>query len=492
MAKKDRNKVENTAGPDIPGNGEAVIKGDTKVKLDSHIKFDRLDLMILLIIIVISLGLRIYGLDYPKAVYFDEVHYVPAANDFLKDGAVDRNDIHPPLAKMIIAFFIKIYGDYPLGWRAGSVVFGLLMIVCVYLLALAMFKNRFAPIMASSLLAIDFLHIVQSRIATLDIYIAAFILFGYYFIYMYYDQPPVLSKENERVRPVKYLILSAVFLGCAVAVKISAIAGVGGAFLYALFMHIRENRKHLLKSAGYMIQMIALFTAVLLGVFVLSHVPVFVRMAGQLKKQYAEDPQRAKQKPYISELMSQYKDRITYKRTFKFHYTEKFTHPYLSQMWQWPIVHRPIWYEWTKDPVTGMLHGIVAIGSLLFWWSFIPVLLDMIYRGFKDKDNRVVFILCGYLPLYLFWLSSFSSYQGWHFKGGFFYYMMPCVPFMALGLTETLNDLRDNKIGVTSIVIYCVGLVAFLGFFYPILTGIPIPQHYFDYLMKLNIFKNWI
>jgi dolichyl-phosphate-mannose--protein O-mannosyl transferase len=309
---------------------------------------------------------------------------------------------------------------------------------------------------------------------------------------MYFDQTPVLGKDNERHRPAKYLILAAVFFGFAISVKISAIAGVGGAFIYAVFMHFREHRKKIFKSLGSLMQLTAFFTAIMLGVFVLCHVPIFVRMAGQMKERYAKDPNLQIQKPYGKALMEAYKDRITYKRTFKFHYTEKFTHPYLSQMWQWPIVHRPIWYEWTKDPTTGLLRGIVAIGSLLFWWSFIPVLLDMLYRGFKDKDNRVIFILCGYLPLYLFWLSSFSTFQGLHFKGGFFYYMMPNVPFMALGLTETLNDLRDSKIGIVSIVIYCAGLAAFLAFFYPILAGIPVSQQYFDYLMKLNIFKNWI
>lgn len=430
-----------------------------KIEKD-RVKFKRLDLLILLIILLISGFLRIYGLSFPHKVYFDETHYVPAARSYLQPDKLDPNDIHPPLAKEIMAIFIHFYGDYSIGWRAGSVFFGLLMIVVMYLFGLYFFKSRLSAVIASSLLGIEFLHIVQSRIATLDIYLAFFILGGYYFAWKYYDNKPA---NGEGSRPFIYIIISAAFFGLATSVKLSGLGGAAGAFLFLAIALLREDdRRKYLK----LISIAVAFACVIILVYLATHVPLFLKGL-KFKK-------------------------ILYIKTFKFHYTDEFKHPYLSQMWQWPTMHRPIWYYWDKNEQTGIIRGIIAMGSLLFWWSFLIVLADMLYRAFKEKDLKIIFILCGYLPLYLFWLSSLSNYGGtWHFKGGFFYYMLPCVPFMCLGLTETINDLMDTKLGRVTVWVYFLGLLIFLAAYYPILTGIPITGEYFEKLMRLNIFNSW-
>ena len=593
MAKKSKGKNKEhskSGGVEIVSKPE--IPGDEKKESAKRVRFQTKDAIILLVIILISLAIRIYGLSFPPKVYFDETHYVPAARDYLSQGRIDRNYIHPPLAKEILAGFIRVFGDKPVVWRLPSVLLGLVMIVFMYLLALKMFRNRFAAVVASCLLSFDFLHITQSRIATLDMYIACFIFLGFYYAYTYFDELNLTGDEKaDRNRSYVNVVLSGIFFGMALSVKISAIGGVLGAFAYVVFMLWKEYKGPNVKMLKKLGTLSLLFVISMFIVYFISHVPLFIKDTSKLDTddikswpkfaeklkvhdnaakeqiwsnlsqesrkaleehkfgesmtdahqkiivadlnkmigdttfynpdafkdiQFWDESERLKKKGYsnLSKRDSRrfrrliietiYWDELkhidgivtlkwmTYDRTFKFHYTDKFTHPYLSQMWQWPIVHRPIWYEYDKDQ-NGYTRGIVAIGSLLFWWSFIPVLLDMLYRSFKEKDHRVIFIVCGYLSLYLFWLTSLSHFGGyWHFKGGFFYYMLPCVPFMALGLTETLNDLRDNKIGKVSIAIYSLGIIAFLIFFYPILVGIPISQTYYNYIMKLNIFKNWI
>jgi dolichyl-phosphate-mannose--protein O-mannosyl transferase len=59
------------------------------------------------------------GVSNPDKLYFDEVHYVPAAKQMLNgDSAAPRlNPMHPPLAKQMIALSINVLGDTPLGWR---------------------------------------------------------------------------------------------------------------------------------------------------------------------------------------------------------------------------------------------------------------------------------------------------------------------------------------------------------------------------------------
>ncbi len=421
--------------------------------LEPHTKFDRIDFLLLLGVVLISLFLRIYNLSRPTRMYFDETHYVPAARSYLDPHEIDPNYIHPPLAKEIMAGFISLYGDYSVGWRVGSVVFGILMVIVMYFIGLSMFKNRLGGVLSSLLLGIEFLHIVQSRIATLDIYIAAFILFGYYAAWLYCEKKSII-----------YLALSAIFFGMATSVKISGIGGAFGAFLYITLISKIEKKRWKFEF----VKVSVVFCIIMTVVFVATHIPYLAK---------GGDPSN-----------------MLYIRTLKFHYEDKFEHPYLSQIWEWPTVYRPIWYFWEKDEHTKIIRGIVAIGCLLFWWSFVVMLLlDIIPRAWKNKDKKAIFVSLGYIPLYLFWLSSASHYGGyWHLKGGFFYYMLPCVPFMVIGITDILIDLMDTKLGRISVYVYLLGLILFLIAFYPILTAIPIPQKYYDTIMRLDIFHSWI
>src|ERR1700722_14445788 len=119
------------------------------------------------------------GVTTPEKFYFDEVHYVPAARQMLEPDMSTPmlNPMHPPLAKQLIALSILTFGDGPLGWRYPGVLFGALAIVAMYFCGLALFAAD-GPAVASALLAFfNQMLFVQSRIATLDIFVRAFRLF---------------------------------------------------------------------------------------------------------------------------------------------------------------------------------------------------------------------------------------------------------------------------------------------------------------------------
>src|SRR6266478_2469377 len=120
------------------------------------------------------------GVTAPDKFYFDEVHYVPAARQMLAPAtsAPMLNPMHPPLAKQLIALSIQGFGDNPLGWRYGGVLFGSLAIVAVYFCGLKLFAAQ-GPAIASALIAFfNQMVFVQSRIAMLDIFALAFGLFA--------------------------------------------------------------------------------------------------------------------------------------------------------------------------------------------------------------------------------------------------------------------------------------------------------------------------
>jgi dolichyl-phosphate-mannose--protein O-mannosyl transferase len=124
--------------------------------------------------------LLMIGLTTPDKITFDEVHYVPAAKQMLEPGTPGPllNPMHPPLAKQMMAWSIRIFGDGPLGWRYPSVLFGALAIVAMYLCGLVLFASQGAALATAALTFLNQMVFVQSRIAMLDIYALTFDLFG--------------------------------------------------------------------------------------------------------------------------------------------------------------------------------------------------------------------------------------------------------------------------------------------------------------------------
>ena len=157
-------------------------------------------LVLLAALSVLSLAVRLAWLDEPcrkpcrsasdRVLVFDERYYVNAArviagihpplgSPYAKAPlGTDPNAEHPQLAKLIIAGSIELFGDGPLAWRVGSIVFGTLALLGCYALARAAGGSRWLALGASALMAADNLLIVHGRIGTLDIYALAAMIWG--------------------------------------------------------------------------------------------------------------------------------------------------------------------------------------------------------------------------------------------------------------------------------------------------------------------------
>jgi predicted membrane-bound dolichyl-phosphate-mannose-protein mannosyltransferase len=121
---------------------------------------------------------------------FDEIYYVNAARviDGLRPPAgqpyagaplgTDPNAEHPQLVKLIIAGAIDLLGDSPVAWRLGSLLFGTLALLGVFMLARAAGAARPVALVASAVMALDNLTLVAGRIGTLDVYALAAMVWG--------------------------------------------------------------------------------------------------------------------------------------------------------------------------------------------------------------------------------------------------------------------------------------------------------------------------
>jgi dolichyl-phosphate-mannose-protein mannosyltransferase len=148
---------------------------------------------LLVLLIGVSLVLRLLWLDKPTgALIFDESYYVNAARVILDlpvpAGApyasaprgLDPNTEHPPLAKLLMAASMRLFGDNAWGWRLASVLFGTLSIPLVYGIARLLGGTGPVALLAAFIYAFDNLVFVHSRIGTLDIFVVAFLLLGLY------------------------------------------------------------------------------------------------------------------------------------------------------------------------------------------------------------------------------------------------------------------------------------------------------------------------
>jgi dolichyl-phosphate-mannose-protein mannosyltransferase len=143
----------------------------------------------LLLVLVAAAFTRLLWLGAPdNALIFDELYYVNAARTILAwpvppdapyadaPAGVDPNHEHPPLGKVLMAESMQVFGDTPIGWRLPSLVSGLASILLVCAIAGAAGAEPWLGVLAAGLFAADNLVLVHSRIATLDMQLAAWLL----------------------------------------------------------------------------------------------------------------------------------------------------------------------------------------------------------------------------------------------------------------------------------------------------------------------------
>lgn len=146
---------------------------------------------LLFLLVLASLLLRLLWLPLPEgALVFDEKYYVnsarvlagipPSRDAYLdKPLGLDPNVEHPPLAKVITSWSIRLFGDNPYGWRLPSVLFGTLAVLLTYRIGRRLSGDPYVGLLAAALLAFDNLVFVHSRIFTLDISMLALLLLGF-------------------------------------------------------------------------------------------------------------------------------------------------------------------------------------------------------------------------------------------------------------------------------------------------------------------------
>ncbi|MEG1633898.1 MAG: glycosyltransferase family 39 protein [Oscillospiraceae bacterium] len=392
--------------------------------------------------------------SFMNSTYFDEIYHARTAYENI-EGVYPYEISHPPLGKLILSLGIRLCGMNPFGWRLMGTLFGVLMLPALYIFLKRMFDSTSVAVCGTLVFAFDFMHFVQTRIATIDTYAVFFILLMYLFMWLW------VSGGKTR-----NLILSGLFFGIGAASKWTCIyAGGGLAAIWLLHWISRRGEEEFWpKLAGNVILCLGCFVVLPCAIYYLSYIP------------YGE----AKGMSGLSMLFSKdYADIVWKNQTYMFNYHSGLvaTHPYSSRWFQWIVDGRPILYYLEYFP-DGTRSAIGAFLNPLLCWSGLFAMIGTGILAFKKRDGRAMFILIGFLAQLLPWVFITRL--------TFEYHYFPSALFLAMALCYIWNETRERdyyhwKRGME--VFTALSLLLFV-MFYPVLSGLRIPGGYSTYLLK--------
>ena len=405
---------------------------------------------------LVFLGVVAIRLTIPTRLFFDEVHYVPAAR-VLMTLARPVNEEHPLVGKELIGLGMALFGDNSLGWRAMSALFGTLGLFAAMRAMWFASCSRFASLATGILIATAFPLFLQSRIAMLDVFMVGLTLAGYWAV-----AGAVRENETGRAR----LALAGIAFGLAMAAKWNAVplAMVPGIAFAAV--RVRESGRRFFTAtraapvAGVALWEAALWLGVLpLLIYWLTYVPAMF---------YAQEPLAPTGFVGLTAKMIHLQDEVVQ------------PHPYQSVWYQWIFDIRPIWYLYER--ADGAQRGILMVGNPLTMLLGLAGLVWAGVVGFTEdrRDALAVFVL--YVVALATWVVSTKPVQF------YYHYLLPScflLGALALALAEMWN--RGRK--TIPLLVLAASVALFAGF-WPILSAAPLagPQS-FNHWMWLDSWR---
>ena len=404
-----------------------------------------------------------------NSTYFDEIYHARTAYEHVR-GVYPYEISHPPLGKLILSLGIQLFGMTPFGWRFMGTLFGVLMLPVLYAFLKNLFGRTLVAFCGTALFAFDFMHLTQTRIATIDTYAVFFILTMYYFLYRYLTLPA--GTPFRKGAP--WLFLSGLFWGIGAASKWTVIyGGVGLAILYFLGLWFKlrdwpnpEEAENPVLLGPWLVQTLAFsvlcFVVIPVCIYTLSYWP------------YAAAKGDTSLGNLIAEMWKNQQYMLNY------HKGVMDEHPYSSRWYQWIVDARPILYY--MEDGAGYHTRFAAFSNPVVCWGGLLALITTMVQMVTRRSGKALFLVIGY----------FSQLAPWFAIGRttFAYHYFPSILFLCVALAYVFNDMLEQDLpharrvmgGITG-----AGVVLYAAF-YPVLIGLSIPTWYAS---CLKWFPSW-
>lgn len=408
--------------------------------------------------------LFLVGIQFPRGTNFDEFHYVPAAKMFL-EGTGFRNLEHPPLVKAILAVGIAIGGDRPFGWRFMSTIFGAFTLLGVFFWARVFFKrNLKLCLFVVGVTLFNHLLFVQARIAMLDTFMECFLLWACALFCWSWDkslEPP--GESAGRFSPTAFhgLIASGVCFGLAAGCKWFGFVGWMGCLGMALvgWAGQRFGIRGIVDAwprwklreiwLGLGLAMFVAYWATYLPLYLVADANYSLTRFFTLHPEMWDAQQRVPGK-----------------------------HNYRSVWSQWPLLSRPMWYQFDAEPTNSAeVRGVALIGNPWVMWTGVVAVLVSTWLWIRNQSRYAMWIAAFYSLFFLSWVFIPRALT-------FYYYYYPAGMLLGLAVGYVLQN-RSERLRWT----YLAFTALIFIYFYPILAAVKIPMPSFYRWMW---FRSWI
>jgi len=444
-------------------------------------KFPLRYLILACCLVIGTLTTRLWRLDTPADLYWDEIYFGFTAQQYL-DGNPDAYNpfatppqnrayewTHPPLGKLIIAATMAVTTDDMWGMRLAGVLFGTASVALVVLVAFLLTRSPPAALLAGLLYAMDGLNFVMSRIATIDVFQTTFILAALAFY---------IGWRRRDGAPNWLLLGAGLMAGATLSTKwvgLFLIALLGADLLVLWIIRRRRADVRTILTAGVCLLLVPA------AVYMASYIHYFLMGYG-----LADFVELQKQMWY-------------------YHTGLKEIPTYASKPLQWVFNLRPVWLYVEYDNPPGAIANIYNLGnSVVLYFGLIAMLLTAVRfvrrstgispmrsqpdrepeaRGTHSQDALAAgtrwqweagFLLAAYLIFWVPWVRSPRAM--------YFYHYMPSTAMLCVASGWMLANWLTARHWALRALTTAIPLLAMVWFilFYPNMTAIAIPKWWAD------------
>ena len=418
----------------------------------------------LLILIVASFAVHFAFFGQPNETVFDEVHFGKFVSSYYTGQY--HFDIHPPLGKLIIAGFARVFDFRPehsfaeigqpfpdstyLSLRFLPMLAGALLPIVIYFLALTLGFSTLSALGAGILITLENALLTQSRYILLDSFL---LLFGFSGLLFYFKSKQPLGGSTS-----KWLFLASISYALTASIKWTGLAFLVLAAMVELFSLVKHRRWSIKHLAGRLLFFAAIPLAIYFAVFTIHF---------SLLKQPGEGDafmtQGFQQKNIIGKFLE-----LNWEM-YESNATLTASHPYSSEWYTWPFMTRTIYYWIHSSENTPTAERIYLIGNPFIWWtSTIAVLYALLslvsrFKDLKVSDRTLLILLAGWALNYFPFIAIGRVM--------FLYHYFTSLIFAILILAYLIDHMKRPK--KTWLIILAISAVVFI-YFAPLSYGLPL------------------
>jgi dolichyl-phosphate-mannose-protein mannosyltransferase len=431
------------------------------------------------LLILTGLGLLTHFVffGHPNETVFDEVHF----GKFVS-GYYTREyffDIHPPLGKLAIAGFAKLF-DFKPEFAFGEIgdkfpdkqylvlrflpnLAGSLLPLVIFLLLMEMGMKPLHAFFGGILIALENALLTQSHYILLDSFL---LLSGFLALLFYF--------KYRNSQQYGYLILFGLLSGLAFSVKWTGLGFLGLPLVIEglkILKNFEFKKIFTVLLAPLIIAGMVYFLLFAVHLIILNKTgPGDAFMSPGFQKtlsgsKYADDPSSP------SNLIQKFTELNA--EMYKANQRLNATHPYSSKWYSWPFMQRTIYY-WVNEN-----SRIYLVGNPVIWWSSTTaVLMGIIYLilsiRIRKKDATLLFLLAGYVVNILPFIGVSRVMFLYHYFTAYVFAIM----ILAWLIAHPLNGSENKNSKIIFGVLITASVIGFL-FFAPLSYGLDLSTESF-------------